>query len=286
MFKPLALLILYGALPAVAGNIEASFRYAYDANAGWIDFSPPVPDNLTVGNYFLKGFAYSANYGWVNFGSGPANNLAYTGIGSDQGVNATSGTGALSGYAYSANTGWINFGWAAFNDPNRARYTVNSGTFFGYVYSQNTGWINISTAKSANLAISDSDGDNIDDAWEITFFGNLTGAGVGTDFDKDGQTDAADFTAGTLPKDNTSWMRITLFSVDSGKTQNTLNFPSTNTRLYQIWTSTTLSPGSWVIAPTTGTGTAEFPGGGGTSSVTCVQPANTIRFFRVSVRKF
>ncbi len=278
--------LLCASLPLFAGNIDASHRYAYDANAGWIDFSPPVTDSVTVGNYFLKGYAYAANYGWIYFGNGPANKLVYTDTGTDQGVNATAGTGALSGSAYSANTGWIDFGWAGFNDPNRARFSINSGTFAGYAYSANTGWINISTAKSTNLAINDSDNDGMDDAWEIAQFGNLTAAGVGTDFDKDGQTDAAEFTAGTLPKSNTSWLRITAYSLDSRKTQNTISFPSTNTRLYQIWTSTTLAPGSWAIAPTTGSGSAEFPGGGGTSTVTCTQATNTMRFFRVAVRKY
>lgn len=284
---PTGLFLILSSLPAPGGNIEATAHYAYDANAGWIDFAPPVTDSLVVGNYFLRGYAYAANYGWIHFGSGPTNKLGYSLTGSDQGVNAEAGTGRLTGNAYAANIGWINFGWASVNDANRARFAVNTGTFAGYAYSPNVGWINLSTVKSSGLAIADSDADGMDDAWEMTYFGNLTTAGVGTDFDKDGQTDASEFTAGTLPKDATSWLRITVYSVNGGATTSTITFTSTATRLYQVWTSSTLGVGSWVIAPTTGSGSAEFPGSGSaTTTVSCTQPAGSPRFFRIVARKF
>lgn len=270
-----------------AGNIDPANRYAYDANAGWIDFAPPVADSLVVGSYFLRGYAYSGNYGWIHFGSGPANKLAYSQTGADLGVNAEAKTGRLTGMAYSANIGWVNFGWAAFNDPNRARFSINSGTFSGSAYSANTGWISLSGVKSTSLAIADSDLDGMDDGWEMENFGNLTTAGVGSDFDKDGQSDAAEFAAGTLPKDNTSWLRITAYSNSSGATSHSITFTCTNTRLYQIWTSTTLGAGSWTIAPTVLQGNVEFPGAGTpTMTVTCNQPAGMLRFFRVVARKY
>lgn len=283
----MGLALVLSALSARAGNIDPAFRYAYDANSGWIDFAPPITNSVVVGNYFLKGYAYSSNYGWINFGNGPTNKLAYSLTGADQGVNADAATGRLTGSAYAANIGWINFGWATSNDPNRARYGVNSGTFAGYAYSLNVGWLNLSTVKGSSLAIADSDNDGMDDGWEMTYFGNLTAAGIGTDFDKDGRTDAAEFTAGTLPKDVNSWLRVTAYSVASGATVSTITFTSTPTRLYQVSTSTTLGVGSWVIAPTAGSGSAEFPGSGGaTTTVICTQPAGTPRFFRVTARKY
>jgi len=274
-------------ISAKGGNIGSTTKHGYSANGGSIDFAPATPNAVTVGSYFIKGYAWSANYGWIHFGSGPVNKLAYSMAGGDYGVNAEQNTGRLTGYAYAPSIGWINFGWAAFNDPNRARYTPLSGTFGGYAWSPSVGWISLSGVKSTDLAISDSDGDNIDDAWEMTHFGNLTSAGIGTDWDGDGQTDAAEATASTNPKDRTSSLKVSSYANASGATSHTLTFTTVNTRYYQVWTSTTLAPGSWVIAPTTLAGTTELVGSpSGTSTVTCNQPAAPLRFFRVTVRKY
>lgn len=283
----LTILGLLGMGPIEAGNLGSTTRHAHDANGGWIDFAPPIANAVQVGNYYVTGYAWSANYGWIHFGSGPTNKLAYTMTGSDYGVNSEANTGRLTGRAYAANIGWIDFGWAAFNDPNRASYTPLSGTFSGYAWSSNVGWISLSGLKTTDLAIFDSDGDNIDDPWEITNFGNLTTAGVGTDWDKDGQTDAAEFVSGTNPKDNTSWLKITAYTNASGATSHTITFTCVNTRHYRIWTSTNLAAGSWVIAPTTLDGSNEFIGTGtGTHTKICIQPAAPARFFRVSARKY
>jgi hypothetical protein len=45
----------------------------------------------------------------------------------------------------------------------------------------------------------DSDADQIADAWEFQYFGNLTVAAAGTDADSDGQTDRDEFLTGTHP---------------------------------------------------------------------------------------
>lgn len=46
----------------------------------------------------------------------------------------------------------------------------------------------------------DSDGDGLDDAWEISYFGDLSQNGSG-DFDNDGFSNAVEFNNGTLPND-------------------------------------------------------------------------------------
>lgn len=285
MKSPIVVLTL-SALPVFAGNISPANRYAYDANAGWIDFAPPVTNALTVGNYSLKGYAYSANYGWISFGSGPVDKLAYSSSGADQGVNFVPDSGHLSGLAYAANTGWIRFGWAGSNDPNRARINPVTGVFAGYAYGENTGWMNLSTLKTSSFALSDTDGDSIDDAWEMANFGNLTAAGIGTDKDKDGQSDAAEFIAGTSPLDNTSWLRVTTYSVNSGKTQSSITFTSSPNRLYQIESSTDLI--HWGTAPTDIGGADKFPGtaNSATTTVSSLHATNTARFFRVTVSKY
>ena len=50
------------------------------------------------------------------------------------------------------------------------------------------------TSVAARLTVpADSDGDAIDDAWEMHYFGNLTTVGLGTDFDHDGFLDSEEF---------------------------------------------------------------------------------------------
>ncbi len=50
------------------------------------------------------------------------------------------------------------------------------------------------------LPFVDTDGDGLDDNWEMAYFGNLSRTGTG-DFDGDGMSDLAEYKAGTNPKD-------------------------------------------------------------------------------------
>jgi hypothetical protein len=54
----------------------------------------------------------------------------------------------------------------------------------------------------------DTDADGLPDDWENTNFGNLNQTGSG-DFDGDGQSNASEFAAGTLPASGTSFLGIT-----------------------------------------------------------------------------
>jgi hypothetical protein len=56
------------------------------------------------------------------------------------------------------------------------------------------------------LSAGDSDGDGMADDWEVAYFGVLSREGIG-DFDDDGQSDLAEFRAGTNPTDNHSIFR-------------------------------------------------------------------------------
>ena len=53
----------------------------------------------------------------------------------------------------------------------------------------------------------DSDGDGLDDDWEMAYFGNLSREGSG-DFDGDGLSDRAEFLAGTDPTNSGSILRV------------------------------------------------------------------------------
>jgi len=68
------------------------------------------------------------------------------------------------------------------------------------------------------LGSEDSDGDGMDDDWEVTYFGDLSRDGFG-DFDGDGQSDLQEFRAGTDPTNKGSVLRaITVTRVGGGST--------------------------------------------------------------------
>jgi hypothetical protein len=95
----------------------------------------------------------------------------------------------------------------------------------------------------------DSDADGMGDAWERQHFGNLTAAGIGTDKDRDGESDAAEFTADTNPNNAGEFLRLVSHAYAPDFSRVTLRFATTRpTRLYRIQGSTTLQatgPGAW-----------------------------------------
>ena len=126
----------------LAGDIDLSERFAWGANAGWINFAPSPASGsvapVTVYPDHLEGYAYGENIGWIRLGthtSGGDHTYANDAAGS-YGVN-NDGCGNLSGYAWGTNVGWINF------DPsNDEQVTVDpvNGEFDGYAYGENIGF--------------------------------------------------------------------------------------------------------------------------------------------------
>ncbi len=264
-------------------TIAPGAGHLYSANAGWIDARPSARFGLKVGEYFLAGWLSAPNFGWLHVGNGtPRNGHAYSNSPTtpdDYGVNLDA-TGALSGYAYGPNIGWINFGWAAPNDPNRPRVDLASGLLTGYVYSANLGWITLHSGNLRTTALQrlDTDADGMDDVWERENFGTLGSAGVGTDADGDGQTDAAEYIAGTDPQSKADYFRILGHTVDGGLNNVTLEFSSSETRRYRIEHTTQLTGGVWSDSPL-----GEFsPDSGVRTTRSFSLPASVpMRFFRV-----
>jgi len=212
-------------------TISPTLKYAYSADAGWINFrhdQPASPNGVIVGESFFAGLAYGANFGWINFGDGtPADGMEYqNNSATDFGVNHD-GAGCLSGMAYGANTGWINLG--------------------------------AGTLTTLMVRITDTDNDGMADAWERAYFSNLNTAGHATDADKDGVSDADEYLSGTRPDLASDYFKIASTTFSGGNTQATVTFTTDPTRVYRIETSDNLV--NWqnsalgIFAPDSGTAT-------------------------------
>ena len=254
--------------------------FAYGANTGWTNVQPQRGNHIYVdaGEHFFAGYLYGANIGWISMGDGtPANGHSYSNTtAGDFGVNHD-GAGNLSGYAYGANIGWINFGWAGLNDPNRARFDLADGEFHGFAYSANCGWINLGTGRLFVLGLHrpDTDADGIDDTWEMQWFGNLTTAGIGTDKDGDGQSDAAEYVADTDPLRAADYLKVVSHAYADGQTTVSIVFTSQPSRRYQLQHSTDLV--NW-----SDSGLGEFsPDAGATTTKGFSFTGSARHFFRV-----
>ncbi len=265
-------LLLVGTAVIADSTINSTNKFAYSANAGWINFrhdQPSSPNGIVFGEYFLSGHAYGANFGWIDFGDGtPANGIQYqNNSATDSGVNHD-GLGNLTGFAYGANIGWINFGWTVITDANRPRVNLLTGAFSGFAYSANMGWINLGTGNliTNSMAITDTDSDGIADAWEQTYFANLTTSTATSDSDGDGASDKDEYIAGTDPENGADYLRIVSHSYNGAYTEATVVFTTDPTRLYRLETSDNLglSPDVWTnsahgtFAPDTGTSTTRI----------------------------
>lgn len=136
--------LLFGVQIVWAGNIDATYKYAWGENAGWQNWRS-TNAQATAGTTYLTGYVWAENIGWIKLGvdaGGPYANSDQT----NWGVNRDAGTGALSGYAWSENAGWINFA------SPRGGVTIDlaTGDFSGYAWSENMGWINLAgTAQNS-----------------------------------------------------------------------------------------------------------------------------------------
>ena len=256
----LTVIITLNGLASAQSTISSTDRYAYAANAGWIDFRADATNGTRVLDTCFSGYAYAGNFGWIHLGDGtPTNGHTYSNSSAtDYGVNV-SPTGQLTGYAYAANVGWINF------EQTHGQPALNliTGKFSGYAYSANLGWIALDTTTSdlatTTIARPDSDTDGIPDTWEQLRFGNLTAANDTTDSDGDGSSDAAEYAAGTLPLDSNSTLRITSHTYPSASQAN-LTWTSVPNRLYRVEHDEDLA-GTW-----TNSALGTLPSGGTTTS--------------------
>ena len=97
------------------------------------------------------------------------------------------------------------------------------------------------------LIHTDDDSDGIEDSWENTYFSDLSTVDASSDIDNDGNTDAAEFQAGTDPTDRNSSFRINIQDVS---TDFDLSWPSASGRTYSIRMTTDLGQ-PWTVVENT-----------------------------------
>ena len=96
----------------------------------------------------------------------------------------------------------------------------------------------------ARLRSDDSDGDGLDDDWELAYFGDLSRDGT-EDGDEDGVLDRDEFAAGTHPVDGSHYFRvITLTSLATGEIS--VSWIASPGKTYRVWYTDDVTGGGWM----------------------------------------
>jgi hypothetical protein len=238
-------------------NIDPTYSIGTSDFIGEINWRPSDTLGASINQFYCSGFLYGPNIGWIQLGAGvPANKLHYqNNSATDFGVNVDS-NGALRGFAYAANIGWINF-----EETGNPKVDWVTGKLSGRIYSANTGWFYLDRSdfylRIDSIAPgADSDNDGLPDAWEISIAGDLQTLSGSRDSDQDGESDFAEYIAGTSPLDPNDVLSVEITSVSI--TSKTIEWQSKPSVLYRLEHRASFDPGTtWEDAgypPQTGTG--------------------------------
>jgi hypothetical protein len=267
-------------------TINSADRFAYAANAGWIDSRADGANGARIGEFICSGYLYGANVGWINLGGGaPANGIRYqNNSATDFGVNHD-GLGNLRGLAWGANIGWLIFTNrdAAGADFDAPTVDLRTGRLSGFVYGANIGWMSLSNAaalvQTDTIAPgTDTDGDGLPDAWELSYAGNLTTMNGTSNTDGDGATDLQEYLADTNPLVPGDELRILAFNFSTNGANTFITWSSRPTRFYFAQKRTDFDTGTlWSDA---GLGLI-FPGASATTSRVLFDIPAPQRFLRI-----
>ena len=129
--------------------------------------------------------------------------------------------------------GWARAGTITYSYDGQDRLTgetfANTKTEYRYDAANN-----LSVYKVAQ----DADGDDMPDEWEQHFFGSLTNSTATTDSDHDGQSDLAEYIAGTDPQNSGSYLKAT--KAEPGKPGFKITWASETNRIYRLERTTNL----------------------------------------------
>ena len=126
-------------------------------------------------------------------------------------------------------------------------------------------------------------GDALDDAWQVQYFGQPpnTNAAPLVDFDRDGQSNAFEYTAGLIPTDATSVFRLRLEAVLGQPSQKRVIFsPRLTDRTYTVKARPSLLTGTF-----TALGSSSFSDAAQERTVTDLNASGATKFYQVEISK-
>lgn len=167
--------------------------------------------------------------------------------------------------------------------PAAFRNGVATNALVSLLFGENSGEVQVlidnihidpAAQNLANPMAAAGDGDAMDDAWEITHFGNTTQTGTG-DFDHDGSDNLTEFRLGLIPNNGSS--RFAVLTASHGTGTHTITWPSQTGTTFKIERSTSLAAASWTELQAAYAGTA-----GSTTYTDSSAPAGKA-FYRVTL---
>jgi subtilisin-like proprotein convertase family protein len=153
-----------------------------------------------------------------------------------------------------------------------------AGRYYRVVITPSDGIASGAPFTTASVLVpADSDGDGLNDDWEVANFGNLT-QGAADDPDGDGYTNLQEFNSGTDPTHATSAPRITAIEIAGADVL--ISFTTESGKLYDVQWTASVASGSW------NTVTNNVAGTGGIVQLTDTGAAGAAgRTYRVKVHQ-